>query len=333
MLIGLFVGISLSSPINVPNKFFNGTVGDIPYTVGSSSCYQNVFAKEEFDVPMRKISWRAWAIGIIIVLAGVVALTRALPLFSSHHVSSADKAKLSFPARATVTIPLHQNLFSPFILPIKVNTLVTWKNEDTVLHNFATTPNQSAFLNPRPFAFALAPGHEATFLFSRPGVYHYYDTIKDRWDTTYGRVKAYPGTVHYPEAMDGAIWVQGSIKELPSTALAFVLAGHDMFSPEFLAIAVDGAVTWHNLDTDPHFVGLVAGWSAPINPVNIGIYRLAGTDGVPGGQSVTVLFSKPGLYYYYCRNHDIIDPASNRAVALPMASEYPIPMEGFVLVA
>lgn len=282
---------------------------------------------------MRKISWQVWTVCIIIVLAGVVALTHALPLFSSHHVSSADKAKLSSPAHATVTIPAHQDLFSPFILPVKVNTAVTWKNEDAILHNFATIPEQSAFLNPQPFAFTVAPSHQATFLFTRPGIYHYYDTIKDGWDATYGRVKAYPGIDHYPEAMDGVIWVQGSIKGLPSTALAFVLDGHDMFSPEFLAIATGGAVTWHNLDEDPHFVGLVAGWSAPINPVNIGIYRLAGTDGVPGGQSVTILFSKPGLYYYYCRNHDLVDSTFNRAVALPMASEYPIPMEGFVLVA
>lgn len=282
---------------------------------------------------MRKISWQVWVICVIIVLAGVVALTRALPLYSSHPVSNASKAKLPPAARAVVTIPPRQDMFSPFILPVKVNTAVTWKNEDSVLHNFATTPDQSRFLNPQPFAFTVPAGHEATFLFTRPGVYHYYDTVRGGWDATFGRVKAYPGIVHYPEAMDGVIWVQGSIKQLPSTALAFVLNGHDMFSPEFLAIAVDGAVTWHNLDTDPHFVGLVAGWSTPINPADIGIYRLGGTDSVPGGQSVTILFTKPGLYYYYCRNHDIIDLASHRAVALTMASEYPIPMEGFVLVA
>lgn len=281
---------------------------------------------------MRKISWQVWVIAVIVVLAGTVALTRALPLFSSHPVSNASKAKLTPAAHAAVTISPRQDLFSPFILPVKIDTAVTWKNEDSIPHNFATTPDQSAFLNPQHFAFTVPAGHEATFLFRKPGVYHYYETIKDGWDATYGRVKAYSGIAHYPEAMDGVIWVQGNIKGLPSSALAFVLDGHDMFSPEFLAIAVDGAVTWHNLDEDPHFVGLVAGWSAPVNPVNIGIYRLAGTDGVPGGQSVTILFTKPGLYYYYCRNHDIVNPASHRAVALTMASEYPIPMEGFVLV-
>jgi plastocyanin len=281
---------------------------------------------------MRKISWQVWVMVVIIVLAGTVALTRALPLFSSHPVSSASKAKLIPVAHATVTILPRQDLFSPFILPVKIDTAVTWKNEDSILHNFATTPNQSVFLNPQLFAFTVPAGHEVTFLFKKPGMYHYYETISDGWDATYGRVKAYPGIAHYPEAMDGVIWVQGSIKGLPSSVLAFVVDGHDIFTPEFLAIAVDGAVTWHNLDEYPHFVGLVAGWFAPINPVNIGIYRLDGTDGIPGGQSVTILFTKPGLYYYYCRNHDVVDPAFHRAVALTMASEYPIPMEGFVLV-
>jgi hypothetical protein len=85
-------------------------------------------------------------------------------------------------------------------------------------------------------------------------------------------------------------------------------------------------------DEDPHFVGLVEGWSAPVNPVDIGLYRIAGTDDVPGGARISVLFDTPGLYYYYCRNHDQVDPLTHRARALPMASEYPIPMEGFVLV-
>jgi hypothetical protein len=62
------------------------------------------------------------------------------------------------------------------------------------------------------------------------------------------------------------------------------------------------------------------------------LYRLAGTGEVTGGGSTTVLFNTPGLYYYYCRNHDKVDPATKRAFPLPMASEYPIPMEGFVLV-
>ncbi len=281
---------------------------------------------------MRKISWRAAVIIVIILLGSVVALARALPLFSAHHISGPSKSKASPVSHATVTIPLDQDLFIPFILPVRVDTAVTWRNDDAVIHSFATTSGYTAFINPQPFAFTVAAGQNVTFLFTTPGIYHYYDTTMARWNSSFERVAAYPRTKSYPQAMEGVIWVQGSIGGLTSSALVYVLQGHDMFSPEIIAIAVNGAVTWHNLDTDPHFVGLVTGWSAPVNPVDIGLYRLAGTDEVLGGQSVTVLFQTPGLYYYYCRNHDQVDPASHRAVALTMASEYPIPMEGFVLV-
>ena len=152
------------------------------------------------------------------------------------------------------------------------------------------------------------------------------------WNTRVSRVAATRGTPHFPLAMDGVIWVQGTIPDLPTTAVNPIRAGHDEFTSEFLAIAHPGGVTWHNSDEDPHFVGLVAGWSTPVNPVDIGLYRIAGTDDVPGGATVTVLFDTPGLYYYYCRNHDQVDPIAQRALALPKASEYPIPMEGFVLV-
>ncbi|HLL79809.1 MAG TPA: hypothetical protein VKT25_09930, partial [Ktedonobacteraceae bacterium] len=202
-----------------------------------------------------------------------------------------------------------------------------------VTHVFGTTPQHSSFLNPQAFSFRVKPGGEVIFRFTVPGIYHYYETREDEWNATYLRVVARVGLRHYPLSMEGVIWVQGPLSGLPHSAINFVLQGHDMFASEFIAIATNSAVTWHNLDEDPHFVGLVAGWIAPINPVDIGLYRIAGTDEVPGGDSVTVLFSRPGLYYYYCRNHDEIAPQTHRAQPLAMASEYPIPMEGFVLVA
>src|SRR5207249_6834653 len=62
------------------------------------------------------------------------------------------------------------------------------------------------------------------------------------------------------------------------------------------------SVSWHNFDTDPHFIALVPGLSTAsngaqtdINPVDIGVNRIAGTDDVPGGDTITVIFSKPGL--------------------------------------
>jgi hypothetical protein len=53
---------------------------------------------------------------------------------------------------------------------------------------------------------------------------------------------------------------------------------------------------------------------------------------VRGGAFVTILFDIPGLYYYYCRNHAEVDPVDHRVTARAMSSEFPVPMEGFVLV-
>ena len=284
--------------------------------------------RRSFLATMRKISWRVRILVALLLVGGGLILARGLPFFT--RIASRHKTPLA--ARAMVTIPPGQDLFTPFILPVQVNTAITWENDDSVAHRFATTPAHSAFLNPLPFSFTVAAGQHVTLLFSSPGLYHYYDTTLGTWNTTYARVVAHSGIRHYPLAMDGVIWVQGSITGLPLTVLEYVLQGHDMFSTEFLAIAPSGTVTWHNLDEDAHFVGLVAGWSAPVNPVDIGLYRLAGTDQAPGGQSVTVIFPTPGLYYYYCRNHDQIDQASHRVHVLTMASDYPIPMEGFILV-
>jgi hypothetical protein len=38
------------------------------------------------------------------------------------------------------------------------------------------------------------------------------------------------------------------------------------------------------------------------------------------------------LYYYYCANHALINKDWHRVQAFKESSEYPIPMEGFILV-
>ena len=45
-----------------------------------------------------------------------------------------------------------------------------------------------------------------------------------------------------------------------------------------------------------------------------------------------MIFSKPSLYFYYCANHAHIDAATYRTEAFKLASEYQIPMEGFIVV-
>lgn len=275
--------------------------------------------------------WRVWF--VLAVLFAIMLVTAAFsPLLFARRGLETGSGPVKPLSPALVTIPRSKNLFEPFILPVTPGTVVTWQNNDLQAHPFTTTPDHNSFLNRQNFSFNVAAGASVHFTFTRPGLYHYFETRLDSWNKSLSRVVAGANKINYPLSMEGIIWVQGSPGNLPSTAVNFVLSGHDDFASEFLAITRDGAVTWHNLDTDAHFVGAAEGWSAPINPADMGLYRIAGTDEVPGGDFVTVLFHTPGLYYYYCRNHASVDPVDHRATALAMASEFPIPMEGFVLV-
>ena len=263
------------------------------------------------------------------VIIGAAAFSPLL--FAQRGIDTADpSAKHS--ASAIITIPTSKNLFEPFILPVKPGTTVVWQNNDAQAHPFMTTPDHNTFLNRQRFSFNVAAGKSVRFTFTQPGLYHYFETRLDSWNSSIARVRAGEKKINYPLAMDGIIWVQGSIASLPSTTLNSVLDGHDEFAYEFLAITRDGAITWHNLDADAHFIGKVPGWTSPVNPADMGLYRIAGTDEIPGGDFATILFPTPGLYYYYCRNHDYVDPLDNRVYPLAMTSEFPIPMEGFVLV-
>ena len=275
-----------------------------------------------------------------LVVGGVFGAVLGTTLFANHTATPSASAQrtTTVPPLTTVTIPQGQGLFEPFILAVPPNTTVTWQNHDSVTHTITTTPDQTPFLNLHAFSLRVAAGQGVGFRLVQPGLYHYYDPTQATWNTADTRVAANKGVPNYPLAMDGVIWVTGAISNLPSATTNRIPPKHDDFVSEFLAIT-PGSVSWHNFDTDPHFVALVPGWSATSNPwqaeinlVDVGVNRIAGTDDVPGGDTITVIFSKPGLYYYYCVNHAHIDAATHRAEAFKMASEYPIPMEGFILV-
>lgn len=278
---------------------------------------------------------KRWRLGLLLVVLAaciIAAASFSHLLFAQRAINTQGKTVKTPSLSATVTIPVDKNLFEPFILPVQPGTTVTWQNNNAHARMFATTPDHNTFLNPQGFAFDVSSGQHARFIFTKPGLYHYYETRLDSWNSTFSRVVAGRNKINYPLSMEGVIWVQGPIANLPSADINFMLNGHDVFATEFLAIARGGAVTWRNLDQEVHFIGLVGGWSSPVNPVDIGLYRLSGTDTVPGGEFTTVLFDTPGLYYYYSRNHDQVDPGDQRVVALNTVSEFPIPMEGFVLV-
>jgi plastocyanin len=273
-----------------------------------------------------------------LVVGGVLGAVLGTTLFANRgHTASASPSP-AIPPLTTVTIAQSQDLFEPFILAVPPNTTVTWQNNDSVAHTIMTTPDQSPFVNLKAFSLTAAAGQRVRFKLVEPGLYHYYDPTMASWNTADARVAAKKGVPNYPLAMEGVIWVKGAISNLPSATTNRIPPMHDDFASEFLALT-PGSVSWHNFDSDPHFVALVPGWSAAatpsqagINPTDLGINRIAGTADVPGGDTIAVIFSKPGLYYYYCVNHARVDAATHRAEAFKLASEYPIPMEGFVLV-
>jgi plastocyanin len=132
--------------------------------------------------------------------------------------------------------------------------------------------------------------------------------------------------------MEGIIWVQGSISGLPSSGTNLFPDGKDHFSIEFLAITQGGTISWHNQDTDAHNIASVVGWSAPVNPTDLGSIEVKGTESIPNGETRILTFNKPGLYYYYCTIHASVNSTWHRAQASTHASLFPIPMEGFILV-
>jgi plastocyanin len=254
----------------------------------------------------------------VVLLAGCGRLTHQ----ATHQATS-----------ASVAIPQGQDMFTPFIQVTRPNVPVTWRNDDGMAHVIKTTPSTSAFLNPDPFAFTVPAHGSATLTFSQPGMYDYYDSTKASWDGDDNRVAADEGVPNFPMAMEGVIWVQGSIKGLSTSASNVIPAGKDDFASDFLAIPVGGSVSWQNSDTDKHTVTQVVGWSGSINPATLTVNVINGTtDAPPSGETKTATFTTPGLYYYYCAAHATVQTKWHRASAMKDASEAPIPMEGFVLV-
>jgi plastocyanin len=263
----------------------------------------------------------------------LVVLGSTLLVGCGSATSSGSQTAYAAPRVASVTIPQGQEVFSPFILTVQPNTIVTWQNNDTMPHTIMTTWDQSNFLNPQAFALNVAASQKVSFTFTKPGLYDYFDNSQATWDKTDDRVSAKKHGPNFPLSMEGIIWVQGHISGLPSSATNAIPKGKDDFITDFLAITQGGTVSWHNGDTDKHFIDQVYGWSGSINPVDLGNNLVKGTDDAPpNGGTTTVHFNMPGLYYYYCSAHADVNLQWHRVAAHKDASEAPIPMEGFVLV-
>lgn len=263
------------------------------------------------------------------LLAGLGALALAVALLSGCGLD----ANAAHAPRPVVTIPTGEQVFAPFIVVTQPHVPVTWTNADGVAHRIVTTPDRTAYLNPAPLALDIPAGKSASFSFTAPGLYDYYDPAQANWDGVEHRVAAKPGVPRFPLAMEGVIWVQGPVAAVGETATN-PIPGKDEFASDFLAVREGGTVAWYNADTDKHNVALVPGWVGGVNPTTDAAPALldGSDDAPPNGQTKTTTFTTLGLYYYYCSLHASVDQTWHRAVALPTASERPLPMETFVLV-
>jgi plastocyanin len=231
-----------------------------------------------------------------------------------------------------VTIPKGQGVFSPYILPVEPRTRITWHNQDTVAHMIMSTPDHTSYLNPSAIALTVPAGGSVSTTLTQPGIYDYFDTTMAQWNGDDHRVSANAGTPAYPLAMEGVIWVQGKIGGLPSS-VTNLIPGKDLFATDFLAIPSGGSVYFYDGDTDPHTVTEVPGWPAPVNPASFTALSLNGTDAAPpNGETHQLTLDTPGLYYYHCAHHSDVETHWHRVTPKKESSEFPIPMEGFILV-
>ena len=110
-----------------------------------------------------------------------------------------------------------------------------------------------------------------------------------------------------------------------ATTHTIIVPHTDLFAPYILVVNAGDSVTWMNNDTVAHTVV-----SAP--RANAGTIDPTAFQFIlqPGAQSTLVL-QQPGVYYYYCGIHVLLN-SQGRASAMPSMRPYPLPMDGVIYV-
>lgn len=283
-------------------------------------------------------NWRVTAFAAVLLL-----LTACDTGVGATSTSVTPPPAPTTPPTPQITIDATTRLFIPFITvvdPTTEGTTVTFVNNDTVPHDVRTVPladpTEAAFVNVSGrIAKTIPAGGNVTLSLTKPGIYDLYDDTQATIDPHWKRVRAKANTAGFPYAAEAVIWVKGTIAGLPKTTQNGVTAGNDDFMHDFVALAAGGKATWHDYDTDKHYVTDPGTFGPNINPTKFGdgLNVIKGTvDAPPDGGNMTLTFTTPGLYYYFCTAHADFDPYLQRDRAHPDSSIFPMPMEGFVLV-
>ncbi len=212
-------------------------------------------------------------------------------------------------AGATVTIP--GDYYIPVAVTIEAGQAVTWVNKDTDPHVTTSVPE-----DPLMFTLVHAPGKSSSFTFTKAGVYPYYCVDHATYNTKLRRVVARKESDSFPIAMEGLIVVKGSgLTGNPAASISISRSG---YAPDIAVVETGGKVTWTNVDAAEHAVTVVGAGVPPL--------------ALPAGTSQTVSFAKPGVYLYYDQRYATYKSAVGLAAAKKGAPNYPVALQGYVVV-
>lgn len=120
------------------------------------------------------------AVVALIVVAGAIwylvahkPAATATSNMSSMNTNNNSAANTSGEAPvSTNNVTIHNFAFSPAAITVKVGTVVTWTNQDSIAHTVTETDGLSG-----PASGNVNPGSSFSFTFRAPGTYHYHCSI------------------------------------------------------------------------------------------------------------------------------------------------------------
>ncbi|HLW47104.1 MAG TPA: plastocyanin/azurin family copper-binding protein [bacterium] len=212
-------------------------------------------------------------------------------------------------AAATVTIP--GDSYNPAAFVIDVGQTVTWVNKDTDPHVSTTVPG-----TPASFTLVHPPGKSTPFTFTKAGVYPYYCIDHATFNPTFRRAAARKEADTFPVAMEGLIVVKGP--GLTGAQVASIKISGGAYAPDIAVVRAGGKVTWINDDHTAHTATFVGAGTPKLT--------------LAAGKSGSATFAKPGIYFFYDERFATYNSKFGLAAAKKGAPNFPIAMQGYVVV-
>jgi plastocyanin len=237
---------------------------------------------------------RAYRAGLALLVAGLIV----------HGSGTAGAG-----AAGAVTIP--GDSYNPAVVVIDVGQTVTWVNKDTDPHVSTTVPG-----TPASFTLVHPAGKSASFTFTKAGIYPYYCLDHATFNPTLRRAVARKEADTFPVAMEGLIVVKGpGLTGAPSATIK--IAGGP-YAPDIAVVRAGGKVTWINDDHTAHTAMFVGAGTPKLT--------------LAAGKSGSATFAKPGVYFFYDARFATYNAKLGLAAAKKGAPNFPVAMQGYVVV-